>query len=350
MKLTLCDITALNYWRRASTPSRYGLFSASTSFVPSDLDDDAWPPRRSSLSVAPPDMGTIELLDRMSVVDTNQTTHLLVGGEDGKRRLRGVVCHQTAASLPRGCLYPIVARGGIVDGCFVCSPELAFAQVLRRLTLSEELQLGLELCGSFRRVDGGSVYGCRSLMTSRSFAKFAEQLQGVADAREMKRVARYLGDGSGSAAEAAIVTALSLPRRYGGFGLSDPLLNEEIELNDAASMLLGRSTMSPDARWGDTAFEYDSLKFHSLEEQQEYDERRRNAYAAMGMCVVVGKPRHMRTDARFEAIAEAIYKNAGPRVCRRPLQLESKRSSLLSETLAYWRVDPEEWVDPLEHF
>lgn len=248
MKLTLCDITALNFWRRASTPSRYGLFSASTSFVPSDLDDDAWPPRRSSLSVAPPDMGTIELLDRMSVVDTNQTTHLLVGGEDGKRRLRGVVCHQTAASLPRGCLYPIVARGGIVDGCFVCSPELAFAQVLRRLTLSEELQLGLELCGSFRRVDGGSVYGCRSLMTSRSFAKFAEQLQGVADAREMKRVARYLGDGSGSAAEAAIVTALSLPRRYGGFGLSDPLLNEEIELNDAASMLLGRSTMSPDAR------------------------------------------------------------------------------------------------------
>lgn len=70
----------------------------------------------------------------------------------------------------------------------------------------------------------------------------------------------------------------------------------------------------------------------------------------MGMCVVVGKPRHMRTDARFEAIAEAIYKNTGPRVCRHPLQLESKRSALLLETLAYWRVDPEEWVDPLEHF
>ena len=140
-----------------------------------------------------------------------------------------------------------------------------------------------------------------------------------------------------------------MPARYGGSGFEMPILNHEISLNTEAATLLGRETITPDIYWDGVAFEYDSLTFHSLQEQQEYDERRRNAYAAMGIPVVVGRPRHLRSVVRFEAITGALRRNLDKRVYRLPSDYESKRAHLLSELFGYW-MHRNEWSDPLTHF
>lgn len=120
MKLTLCDITALDYWRRASTPSLYGLFSSSVSFVPADMLEQAWPSRRRPLPSKAPDCDAIESLMRLGVIEDGYDVHVLVGDMDSRRRLRGVVCHLNSHPLPAGCLFPVVCRGKAIDGLSVC--------------------------------------------------------------------------------------------------------------------------------------------------------------------------------------------------------------------------------------
>lgn len=349
MELTLCDITALDYWRRASTPSLYGLFSSSVSFVPADMLDQAWPSRRRPLPSMAPDCDAIESLMRLGVIEDGHDVHVLVGDMDSRRRLRGVVCHLNSRPLPAGCLFPAVCRGEVIDGLSVCSPELAFLQALSRLTRAEALQLGLELCGTFRRANGEVVYGCEPITSAHAIRRFAALFDGFRNVKALRSVARYVANGSGSPAEAAIYCSLILPARYGGSGFEMPILNHEISLNTEAATLLGRETITPDIYWDGVAFEYDSLTFHSLQEQQEYDERRRNAYAAMGIPVVVGRPRHLRSVVRFEAITGALRRNLDKRVYRLPSDYESKRAHLLSELFGYW-MHRNEWSDPLTHF
>lgn len=143
MELTLCDITALDYWRRASTPSLYGLFSSSVSFVPADMLEQAWPSRRRPLPSKVPDCDAIESLMRLGVIEDGHDVHVLVGDMDSRRRLRGVVCHLNSRPLPAGCLFPVVCRGKAIDGLSVCSPELAFLQALSRLTRPRRFSLDL---------------------------------------------------------------------------------------------------------------------------------------------------------------------------------------------------------------
>ena len=159
----------------------------------------------------------------------------------------------------------------------------------------------------------------------------------------MKGVLPLVLQGSASPAESRIALALALPWRLGGSNLGVPKLNQEIALNREAEILHGRDSITPDFLFVGSsgkvklAVEYDSKKYHSAVEQAEYDEKRRNTYAAMGMHCVVLKPWHLKDMRRFDAVVKSMARILGRRAQHLPADYDNRRWGLLCELLEPWQ-------------
>lgn len=217
-------------------------------------------------------------------------------------------------------------------------------QVAGDLDLNELLLACFEACGSYRmRLDGEFSSRCPQLCTPVSLASYVSRAKGLCGRKAMTRILPQVLQGSASPAESRISLALTLPWRFGGSNLGIPKLNEEMALNREAEILLGRDSITPDFLFvGGSgkvrlAVEYDSKKYHSASEQAEYDEKRRNAYAAMGMHCVILKPWHLKDMRRFDAVVKSMARILGRRAQRLPAGYDERRWRLLSDLLAPWQ-------------
>lgn len=333
---------ALNYWRRASARGSLGSLWGLSPVVPDDTQSQALPRRRSSLAVRPPSSAVIDRLDALGLW-LDSPSDLLVARRQDRRSLRDVRCHVCTTSLPAKCLHPIVHRGRPVPGAFACSPELAFVQVAPGLELPELVLLGLELCGSYRRIHGDgeneTAFKCPPVTSRARLERFVAKAGGMRGRDNALRALRWIRDGSASPAESVLATLFTLPWRYGGANLGTFSLNSTLRLDASAAMLFGRDEITPDILFDDPRYpvEYDSKKFHSTVEQAEFDERRRNAYASLGMGCTVIRPRHMNADHKIDAVTEAIRRNLNRRVQRLPESYDEAHENLLAMLLRPWR-------------
>lgn len=333
---------ALDYWRRVSARGALGSLWGLVPVTPEDTASEALPRRRAPIAMGPPTSSALDRLDAHGLL-VRRPIELLVSKGDYRRALRDTTCHVCAQALPPRSLHPIIARGRRVPDCYVCAPELAFVQVAPQLGLSDLVMLGLELCGKYRRVrreDGEEevAHNCPPLTSQARLAKAVDKAGGMRGRAQALRAVPWVLDGSGSVAEAVLATLFTLPWRYGGENLGKALLNPCLPLDGPAATLFGRDEITPDILFVNPRYpvEYDSAQFHSTQEQAEFDERRRNAYAALGLGCTVVRPHHLRSLHRYDAIAGSLRINLGRRIQRRPESYDAAHSELVSSLLEPW--------------
>ncbi|NLG10051.1 MAG: hypothetical protein GX562_00755 [Coriobacteriaceae bacterium] len=143
-------------------------------------------------------------------------------------------CH----TYPNGSFYKIER------GLFVSSPELCFLQIASQMELLKLIELGFELCGSYRQngIDNEVVANNvdiindqrpgfridKQLTTVRRLRAYISKMERIRGIKKASRAARYLIDHSASPAETMLTMMLALPYMLGGFKLPTPSLNARI--------------------------------------------------------------------------------------------------------------------------
>ena len=345
MRAILCDITALNYWRQASAAG--GPRSLRwLALTPEDMAASALPQRTSHVQVDPPTTSLAGLLDHHGLATPEQPARLLVARRKDVRNHPCFTCKVWSTPLPERSLFPVVLGGTTLRDIYVASPELAMLQFCSygRSThdLLDALVCAMELCGSYRMLNGELVPGCPALATPKSLGELARQTHGRPGSSQLAKVARLTHANSASPAETSLTLALSLPYRLGGAHLPISCLNPTLSLNEAGRRMLGRETISPDMllqgpNGTRLVIEYDSKSWHDSREQAEYDERRRNAYAALGFKCIIVRPRHLANPLQFEAIVASARTNLGVRLQKPPANYYAKCHDTQDLLFEYWR-------------
>lgn len=323
MEAVLSDISALSYWRNHSEDLS-GVFAT-----------HRMEPKVKGLpSVDAPSKTIADDIASWGLAD-REDMHLLVAPKNNFRKLKGVTCKIYS------CEFPQKSFVRTLGAVYVVSPELLFVQLAQSLTLAELLAVGYELCGTYRLAadpENEPMYGMQALTSVSELKSYAQRAKGIDGCPKALQAIQWLADGSASPAETALSIMFRLPYRHGGYGLGEPLLNHEITLNQTAERLFGRETIKPDFYWAETKHpaEYDGRLYHSSREQAEYDERRRNAYAAMGMNVTVLSTRHLYNLDLLDEMAEVIRKNTGIRKRKLPADYSIRHYALFEEVCAYW--------------
>ena len=277
----------------------------------------------------------IDLVDGMLAGLRLERPVTLLAGAGAHRSVEGLYAVSScSAALPKGSLLRVA------KGVFVCSPELAFLREASRGADDVELlELGFELCGTYRMIDGMPHYDLEPLTSASRIRNFINRTDGIQGRRAALQACQWLLDGSGSPAETALAIVLGLPYRKGGFGLRDFVLNREITLNESAAHLLGRQTMRPDIYFVPTRHpvEFDGRMFHSGNDQLEFDQRRRAAYDAMGMGVTVLTTRHLLNTSLLNEEMKALRRNVGQRQNRVPANYDMLQAELFANAFRYWQ-------------
>ena len=250
MEAVLSDTTALAYWRSHSD----GLGDV---LIPRRMA----PKRKGRPSIDVPSTTTASDIASWGLAD-RENVHLLVTNKDDRRRLKGV------SYIVCGSEFPANSFVRALGQVYVVRPELMFIQLAQQLSLAALLELGYELCGTYR-LGETPAYGMEPLTNTAAIRSYAQRAQGMRGQPAALQACQWLADGSGSPAETALSIMFRLPYRHGGYGLGKPLLNHEIKLNENAERILGRKTMRPDFYWAEAKHpaEYDGRRYHSSDEQ-----------------------------------------------------------------------------------
>lgn len=321
MEGIICDITALNYWR-----TRSDTFGGA-------LDAAREPSRRGSPRVDPPTASLVRDLSGWGFA-SQESVHLLVTSPESRRVLEGASCTLLGQPVPANSFVRALGR------VYVVCPELLFTMMADRLKLVELLELGHELCGTYRLdpLGGAPTYNVAPLTNVSALRDYVRRAHGIRGRKKAEQALRWVADDSRSPAETALSIYLRLPHRLGGCGLGAPQLNRTIALNEAGARILGRDAIQPDLYWPGARHpcEYDSRMYHSSQEQADYDERRRNAYAAMGMSVTVLRSRHLCDHSLLDDMVGGIRSNTHIYLGRAPDDYAARQRKLFDETFAFW--------------
>ncbi len=217
---------------------------------------------------------------------------LLTDSRNDRRTTRLAHFHCMQGVYPPDALAmvntPALSSLGIV--LYVSSPEFTFLQMTQKLDIWELIELGFELCGRYVS-DSTSIRGYterKPVCTPGRLVDFANQAEGMTGAKQARIAARHIVPDSRSPEETHSCMLACLPRSLGGMGAKPALLNQNIEMPDAAARILGTRTCTPDLFWPDAhiVVEYDSRDFENEDIRAEYERRKSNAYHMLGIDVV----------------------------------------------------------------
>ena len=158
--------------------------------------------------------------------------HVIV--PDAALRCRAqVVSNHVVAHLPAETRLVSIA-----PGVWCCPPELVFVQLAETLPYEELLQVGFELCGSYRfygrghAVDSGAehVGEARPLVNSKQIVAYAATAQRLLGTKAARSAASHVLDRAASPMQTQLALLFSLPLRRGGYGFEPPVLNASIDL------------------------------------------------------------------------------------------------------------------------
>jgi len=261
---------------------------------------------------------------------------IMANAPNGRRASQAIRPH-----LFRGT-FPIGSFISVGNGLFVSSPELCFFQMASELPLIKLIELGFELCGSYSlpgtgasgvnvEISGKGFYDRPPLTTAKKLDSFIARMSGAHGRNLAIKALRYITDGAASPMETILVMLLSLPYKYGGYGLPMPELNSHIIPLKSAKRSSSKSYYSCDLYWPELnlAAEYDSDQFHTGGDRIANDSKRRNALAAIGVVVITITNQQIRSIVEFEKAARSLainmdrqlrYKNPGFAVAQRGLR------------------------------
>ena len=294
--ICLSGYSALEFWRSASG---HHPGEGATGAVP-------------NLSVTP---AASDALSRLAVLPfaLRLPVEVLVTSPAARRNSDLLCTRLCTLPLPSGLIMQVS------KGVYVVSPELCFIQLATELSLHELIQLGFELGGTCAPLTGGAD-GLRSrrepLMRIDRLEALLRAAPGVHGHVRAERAARFVLEGARSPMETVSAMFLGLPRRLGGKGLPEIVLNARIELDDQARRLAHKSYLECDLFWPQArlAVEYEGRRYHEGERSMASDKARANALRHMGITVISLFDEHIRDEAAFDAIAMDIAHELGFRL------------------------------------
>ena len=231
-----------------------------------------------------------------------------------------VKSHMFSGVFPEGCFV----RVG--DGLYVASPEFCFLQMAEAMPLVKLVELGFELCGSYAisriarnaatqaTAEGPTDKGFLSRKPRTNIKKlsaFIERMAGASGQRPASRALQYISDGSASPMETKLTMFLTLPYRFGGYGLPMPELNTEIDPSKKAKQGSSQTAFFCDLFWpeANVVAEYDSEMFHEGAKRITKDSKRRNTLMSTGLLVITVTKDQIYNIIEFEKLAKLIAIN-----------------------------------------
>lgn len=225
----------------------------------------------------------------------------------------------------------------IDDVYLVSVPEACFVQLAHDLDLVALIQIGYELCGTYSMLPGFTSYDACQIASANSISRVANSLKGIRGYRNARLAARYIVDGSASPAETQLCMMLTLPSRFGGYGLPAPALNQEIKIPEQFQRRIGHRVFRCDLLWttekGRVAVEYKSNEWHLNEKSMTSDARRNNALKELGVNVIEITAAQLYDANAMEEVVVQISKAIGHRYRYRARNQISKRFELRNALL-----------------
>lgn len=258
---------------------------------------------------------------------------LLVPRAADHRTFDEAVLHSMQRELPPRSLVRVDADTPLL----VASPEYLFVQMARFMDLAELIELGFELCGCYA-VSPAAEEGMvdrQPVTTPQRLVAYLAGADGMYGAKLARVASRFVLANSKSPKESQLAMLATLDRRYGGFALPAPLLNNPIGLGDAAQEVTQLSELKPDLYWPQisTVIEYDSNEHHVGTVEGERDARRRTGYELMGLNAIAITYGQLSSLATIAAVLDSLARKFGRVRHASTGQLQAR--SLLHRTVLY---------------
>lgn len=243
------------------------------------------------------------------------------------------------APLPDLCIhqvshYPFGTLLQIGRDIYVSSPELCFTQIACDLSFLETIMLGGVLCGSFALdPTRPSGLGERNPLTSiAQIRAFLDKNPGRRGAAIARSALRFLPDKAASPPEVFLRMVLTLPGRYGGFGIPGSESNCAVSLSKRAQKYAERSYLVPDLLWPEAKLiiEYDSNAEHLAGSQVTADAKRRMALETDGYTLITVTTRQLARAQSMKDVAEEACRRLGRRCRTRSQVFEQRQAELFS--------------------
>ena len=316
MRLALCFNSALEYWNyhaESAAPPTSLRMRATDSFL-----------RHSQQAPQKPTPADIEACRNSC---ETAPVHIMVANPLERIYRQAIICHTFTSNIPNDGIVKIS------DRIAVCTPEFAFVQMAAKLPFAQLVQLGFELCGGYRYSKSRATFEKRAPITTADKLRKAAQATAFPGCDAATRASKYVLDNSASPRETQLAMMLSLPMKYGGYGLEQPVLNYRIALAKRAG-IIGKRELFCDLFWPNAqlAIEYDSDAHHAETLAISRDSQRRVALEVEGItCINVTNAR-LRNFAAFDETALGVAKLLGKRIQRNKRDF-IKRNRRLRESI-----------------
>lgn len=208
------------------------------------------------------------------------------------------------------------------DGTFVCRPAAMFAQLATSMDEISLAEVAYELAGSYALAPDsrrGFESDAEPLVTVEELHAYASAAHalGVRGAARALKALELVADNSNSPQESCVGVLLALPRARGGVGAPGFKMNVSIRLPGELAKVLAQKTIVPDFSWPNgTVGEYDSDQEHLPPAARARDERKRQAFRAVGMDCITMTKGTFRSNVELNLFAQDLEGSLG--LQRRP--------------------------------
>jgi len=264
----------------------------------------------------------------------NLTTpmHILISNKNVRRVNESLQYHIASRQFPTGSFIQVDSK------LAVSSPELCFVQMASELSLIELIELGYEFCGRYRLEENNKKgRGFRDDLPLTSVNKldsYLSRVAGLKGSKNARRALRYLADGSASPMESALTMLLTLPYKFGGYGLPMPLLNCPVQVAKDAKKT-SKAKLYCDLYWPEEQVdvEYDSDAYHANPARISKDAIRRNALTSAGVTVITLSRKQINNTAELHRVAVDLSKLLGKRLVYKMPEFTMRHAKLRSHLL-----------------
>lgn len=228
-------------------------------------------------------------------------------------------CRASARCRPHSCCQALPRQSlmRLDDDLLMACAPLVFVQEATSLSFCHLVELGYELCGTYRRgrEDAPTIFQVEPLTSVAELSSFLRRAHGLNGAARAARALSYLADGSASPMETKAAVMFSLPVRLGGYGLGVPRMNHEVKASPEAASIAQRGSFRCDLCWPHARIdvEYQSRAYHEGEANRIRDSQRTNALMSMGYRVVGITSEELNSLSATEVIAGIIGDALGRR-------------------------------------
>lgn len=314
MTLIMAYRSAMQFWMQVAT----------------SLDAATSPSTVADLRAASVSMKAITSCISQNLHFGDEPYHVLVGV--GKHRIsnKTVVAHQTSRKLPAGSFRKVS------KDVLVASPELCFLHMASELETIKLIEFGWYLCGTYVTLPNNDLRNDRQPLTSKiRLRHYLEKCSGAKGVAIALKALRYVGENSASPLETKLGLLLSLPKKLGGYGFPQPIMNYKIQYDEKEQRLYKKHFVVLDLYWPQwkLGLEYDGRVYHGESDAISHDRQKSSELAARQIEVIRVDRNQVRRPSDVYVLAKKIGRVAKHYVGKPTRGQWEKKKSLFAKLI-----------------